>query len=320
MSVLAVVLILISAFMHAGWNVVSKRIYPTMGLYLAVLSFGILVLLPFGIAYMDSVSLVPAVVWRFTILAGFCQAVYFACLAGAYRHGEISVAYPVVRAFPVLFVLIISFILGRGEEISTVAVIGSVMMVVAAVFLPMRYFGELRLRNYINRSNAWAIMAALGTTGYSIFDDAALRILRGPEVLGGSISVTGISFFYLFFESLTIALWFSIFYFIDLCLEHRRAASGDIESGRLPVDNRGGLEKHPVMIPVIMGITVYVTYGLVLVSMAFAVNVSYVVAFRQVSLPIGTVLGIAFLRESGGWVRILSVIVIVFGLVLVAIG
>jgi hypothetical protein len=60
--------------------------------------------------------------------------------------------------------------------------------------------------------SAFAFLAACGTTGYSIIDDAALRILRSQEVLGGSVSVSGISLFYLFLEITLTVPWLAFFF------------------------------------------------------------------------------------------------------------
>lgn len=58
------------------------------------------------------------------------------------------------------------------------------------------------------------------------------------------------------------------------------------------------------------------TYGLVLLSMNFVTNVSYVAAFRQLSIPIGSIMGIIFLGESQYLTKISGLITIFSGLVL----
>jgi len=64
------------------------------------------------------------------------------------------------------------------------------------------------------------------------------------------------------------------------------------------------------------GIGIYVTYGLVLASMNYVNNVSYVAAFRQLSIPLGALLGMAFLKEPPYRPKITGVAVIFAGLVL----
>ena len=64
----------------------------------------------------------------------------------------------------------------------------------------------------------------------------------------------------------------------------------------------------------------YITYGLVLISMAYARDISLIVAFRQVSILAGAFMGIVFLRESAGAVNIAGLAVLFAGLVLVAVS
>ena len=68
------------------------------------------------------------------------------------------------------------------------------------------------------------------------------------------------------------------------------------------------------------GVVIVVTYSLVLAAMEFVTNVSYVVAFRQVSIPIGVLLGVTLLREKVRAPRWLGVAVMLTGLILVALG
>jgi uncharacterized membrane protein len=68
------------------------------------------------------------------------------------------------------------------------------------------------------------------------------------------------------------------------------------------------------------GVTIYFTYSLVLVAFAFARNVSYVVAFRQLSIPLGAALGIVLLHEPAYRPKLVGSAVIFVGLVLVGLG
>ena len=52
--------------------------------------------------------------------------------------------------------------------------------------------------------------------------------------------------------------------------------------------------------------------------MMFASNVSYIAAFRQVSIPLGALLGILILKEKATHAKIAGVVIISIGLVVVA--
>ena len=70
----------------------------------------------------------------------------------------------------------------------------------------------------------------------------------------------------------------------------------------------------------ITGIGIYLTYGLVLASMNFVTNVSYVAAFRQLSIPLGAIFGMALLREPCYSTKMFGVTTIIIGLALVKMG
>jgi len=55
------------------------------------------------------------------------------------------------------------------------------------------------------------------------------------------------------------------------------------------------------------------------VSMNYVSNVSYVAAFRQLSIPLGAIFGMAFLKEPRHLPKIVGIAVIFVGLVLVGV-
>ena len=68
------------------------------------------------------------------------------------------------------------------------------------------------------------------------------------------------------------------------------------------------------------GVVMMATYGLVLASMAYVTNVSYVAAFRQLSIPIGAVLGLTIQKEPRYLPKLVGIVIVSIGLVLVGIG
>lgn len=302
MSSVAVVLIFISAVLHAIWNLLGKREHPTSAFFLATNTFGGLCLLPALILYGHVLPLFPPTVWLLLFCTGFCQAAYYAALAGAYRRGDLSIAYPLARSSPVIVVTVVALFLGRGDQVSLQCIIGIFLIVGGCFILPMKSFSEFRLGNYLNATCLLALIAACGTAGYSIIDDEALRRLRGAE--GMLLGAFRISFLYAFFESLSSSFWLSLF-----VLAQRR------ERANLARIVRANLGRT-----VFIGAMIYLTYGLVLVSMAFVTNVSYVVAFRQLSIIIGAALGVMVLREPRYVPKFVGAATMCVGLILVGTG
>lgn len=68
------------------------------------------------------------------------------------------------------------------------------------------------------------------------------------------------------------------------------------------------------------GVAIIIAYGLVLLAYGLADNVGYVVAFRQLSLPIGTVLAVVLLKERVTAARLVGTALIVVGLVMVGVA
>ena len=302
MNSVAIVLILISAVTHASWNLLGKREHPTAAFFLVANTVGAIALTPALIAYGAAIRLFPPAIWLFVAATGFGVAFYYVSLAGAYRHGHMSVAYPLVRAMPVVLVAVVTYMLGRGGQLSTQCVVGMGFVVGGCLILPMKTFGDVRLSNYLNPACLCALGAALGVASCSLLDDEALRRLRGVE--GMPLSSWQIALLYCFFEAWTASAW------LALLAAGRRATRAELPR---VLRNRARQAASA-------GVGVYLAYGLVLMSMAFVVNVSYVVAFRQLSVPIGTVLGVWILKEPRHAPKFLGVLVMLAGFVLVATG
>jgi drug/metabolite transporter (DMT)-like permease len=302
LTTLAIVLLLVSAGIHATWNFLGKRQDPTTSFMLAANTLGTLVLAPLVLVLWESFGAFSAPVWGLLALTGLAQAVYYVGLAGAYRTGDLSLAYPLVRAVPVLLVTWLTWLLGQGEPPSQQAVAGMTLIVAGCLVLPLRSFTQLRLRNYLSLAVALALLAALGTVGYSILDDRALRLLRdGGGLTGENLAVTLV---YAVVAGISASLWLGAF--VALRREDRRQFRA--------------LTRADLRQALLVGLFIFVGYALVLVALALTPNVGYAVAFRQLSIPLGAVLAIVLLKEPAYRPRLLGVGLVFVGLVLVATG
>ncbi len=303
MSILAIILVIISAFMHAGWNLLSKRQHPSSAFFLVASFTGALLLSPVLVIYWDTIAHgISFQVWLLVTMAGFFMALYYIALAGAYQAGDISIAYPIARSSPVIVVTIVTLFLGRGDQVSQLCIAGIILVVGGCFLVPLKKFNDLRLKNYFNTTCTLALLAAIGTSGYSLLDDEALRLLRtSPQMTMGNI---GITLVYAFGESVMASIW--LFFYV--------IAS---QKGRSEIKILLFLNKKNA---VFAGLSIQVTYGIVLISMAFVNNVSYVVGFRQLSIPLGAALGILVLKEKRSPPKLVGVIIMFMGLILLALG
>ncbi len=304
MTYIATVLIVISACLHALWNFVSKRQQPSPAFFLMTSLSGALLISPVLVVYRDLLPLIPASVWAFVAATGVAQTVYYTGLAGAYRRGDISLAYPLVRALPVLFVAAFRLRVGGGEMIGAMGLGGMALIVVGCVLLPMRNFHEFRWRAYLDGVYLMALVAAIGTTGYTLIDDLSLAQLR--LVLNAHFSVGRITLLYVALQISSTALMLGA---STLLIPAERRQLGVMLHHR-----------SQVLVSALTGLVIMITYGLVLAAMAYVRDVSYVAAFRQLSIPLGAVLGMTVGGEPHYAPKLTGIGVVLLGLIFVGVG
>lgn len=301
MTLTAIVLILISAFTHVGWNVLGKRNHPTAAFLLIATLLGSLCLSPSLLFFGRALAVFPVEVWLWLGVTGIFQALYYVALASAYRAGDMSVVYPLARSVPVALVACISVMIGKRAQLSVPALAGIGLIVAGGFVLPLRRF-SVQWADYRQRSTVFALLAAVGTAGYSLIDDHALRLLRGT--LGLPVSPVAATLLYAFFEGLSSGLWLTLWL---VWRSARRAEAREVARFYL---GRAWLA----------GFFIYAGYTLVLVAMGFVTNVSYVVAFRQISIPLGALVGVYALKEARYRPKFAGVLIMFAGLVLVGVG
>lgn len=302
MSTIAVVLIVTSAFMHAGWNFISKRQNPSLAYFFITAVCAALLISPMLIIHRQALSLIPCQVWWLVAGTGFSQLIYFVGLAGAYKRGDISLAYPLIRALPVLLIAAISLLLGNGAAITQVSLIGMGLITFGCIILPLPQFKMLRQHNYLDVVYLMAVLAAIGTTGYTMLDDQALRQLR-PII---SLENSQITLLFIALQTSSTALMLGVATIVFPT--ERRQLQKILHSRSLVISG------------MITGLVIMATYGLVLASMAYVTDVSYVAAFRQLSIPIGAFLGLTIQQEPRHLPKLIGIGIVSVGLVLVGIG
>jgi len=242
----------------------------------------------------------PAVFWLLVVLTGLFEAIYYISLTSAYQTGDLSVAYPLLRAIPVVLVALISLVIQDGRQPEGIGWLGILLVALGCLLLPLASFRKINLESYLTLSCMYALLAGLGTTGYSLVDDRALRLLQGYQV--GELGRAGTAIFYLEVQAASTLAFMGLYLLINRA-EGRRLTT--VIPGQLGMAARTGF-------------MVSATYALVLVAMSLASSVSYVVAFRQQSIPIGAVLGMALQAEPRHPPRMVGIGLVFVGLVLVA--
>lgn len=265
-------------------------------------TLGCLFLAPILLVNGSQVTQFQPSIWLYLLLTGFWQAWYYLALANAYRSGDLSIAYPLARSFPVIFVTVFTLLAGLKTSLSGWFFSGALLVVAGSLVLPMKRFSDFNLHNYWNKTSLMALAAAVGTAGYSIVDDRALALLRSD--LAGIAANTAVTLLYAFLEGISASLWLGVYVLIK---KHERM-------------NLSSLLHNGIPGAAAFGFIIFLTYSLVLLAMAYVTDVSYVVAFRQLSIPLGAVLGVLLLKEPGHPPKFLGVGVMFLGLLLVGLG
>lgn len=293
MTTAAILLVLLSALMHAGWNSIGKSSATHISFYLWATMTGVAIFSPILLWGGVKVFSLPFKFWCLLLASGVFQSIYLAGLAKAYREADLSLVYPFARSLPVLLVPLFVVIIFGATSVSKLQLGAMALIVMGACILPMSEWRSLSLKSYRTPAVGWALVAALGTAGYSLTDSAAIHIMKEQ---GWSALMAGGVF--------VVLQGFSIM----LCLIPL-IKWGFKESISLP-KNRGAL--------VLTGVFLVGTYLLVLMSMSMVDEVSYIVALRQLSIPLGVLIGYVWLKEEVNAIRLQGVSIMLVGLVLVS--
>lgn len=294
MSLTAFVLVFLSVFLHAAWNFLSKKSNPSGAFYLISSTTAALLWLGFFLSSDLALGSLPGRFWLLLACSILCEVIYCLGLAYAYRISDISIAYPLGRAMPVLMVAAVTLLFGLGTRPSGLAVVGMGIIFAGSILLPLKTLRDFHWRTYLTRSGFFILMIAAGTTGYTILDSQASILL---QALPGETRVRK-SLIYLFLIESGIAL--ALACYVALVPLERR------EFKRLFLHSFN---------PVLTGLCSSSAYALILLAMGFVSNVSYIQAFRQMSLPLGVLAGIFLLKENPAKPKLIGVALIVAGLV-----
>ncbi len=184
MSLWVFAILLVAAMLHAGWNALVRRDPDRVAATLAVAVGGAavaVVLLPF-------LPRLPIAAVPYVVASGFIHLAYFTLVARAYRHGELSVAYPIMRGLAPLITTLVAVVF--VEPASAPVLFG--VAVIAGGIVALGADG-LRRQNAIGSALANAFVIA----GYTLVDGLGARVSGAPEtyvswvlVASGAITLT----------------------------------------------------------------------------------------------------------------------------------
>ena len=286
MESVALLLIIFSALMHALWNLLVKRSRDkTVFIWWMFLYSWLLMSLPtlvmdlFPVLSLRSMLLAAAAAW--------CFVLYHWLGGYAYREGDLSVTYPLAQT-AMLYVPIWG-VLFLGERLTIVGVAGILLIAFGAYCIQLRGLGWREMvRPFSQLGNRSVQAALLAGFIYSI---------------GAVIDKTGVDGYSAY--RFTYLLVFFMVLFMSLNLLRPRYRGRVLQEWR---DN-------PRLL-ILSGPVIFASYLSFRLGLQLA-PVSYAVPVRQVSLLIGVLIGLLFLGESFGRIRLTSAALILSGVFLV---
>jgi drug/metabolite transporter (DMT)-like permease len=271
-TVNVLLVVLLGAFLHASWNLLVKAGHDTR-LSTAAVYIGAGVLAGIVLPFLPAPARAS---WPYIGAATAVEVLYGALLAAAYRVGDLSHAYPLMRGSAPLLVAIGSGAL-IGEHLSP-AVWGGVALVSGGIF---SMIADARSRGHSPAATRLALLNGLVIATYTTLDGIGVRLSRAPVT-------------YSFWLSLLVA-----FPWLVWAVRWGGARGWDAARRHLMPAALGGLGS-------------VASYTLALWAMTRA-PVAAVAAVRESSIVFATVLGAIVLRERVTWVRSVGAAGIVLG-------
>lgn len=276
-------IVLFGALLHASWNALIKSSADKSLDTALIHVLGGAVALPLVLsAGLPPQASMPYLAASITIHIG-----YYVALAGAYKHGDLGLTYPIMRGLAPLLVAMVSGVF-IGETLSMPGWLGvaAISIGVLLIGLSRTVFTSSAHRSALIFALSNAVIIAL----YTVVDGLGVRVATQQ---GGSVLQ----------YVATLFLLDGIPYFVFVMWQRNgshRAEAWTYMRSRWPLALLGTLAS--------LG-----SYGIALWAMTQA-PVATVAALREVSVLFAAVLGAIFLKESFGIQRGAGTLLIVAGI------
>lgn len=284
MTILTLSLILVSAVLHATWNLLAKRANggaPLIWLYdtFSVLFYAPVVLIFWLLAH-PQLTLTRVL---FILGSSVLQMAYFLLLQRGYRVGDLSVVYPVARGTGPMLSTIMAILI-FGEHPTLLALLGTVL-VVAGVFIIASGKDTFKKRG-ASTAFVYGMLVGVCIAAYTLWDKQAVSTVLVPPLL-------------LYYGTTVIRMSVLAPY----ALMHRDEVSMHWHTHRFEV----------------FGVAILnpLSYIIILITLVFS-PVSYVAPTREVGVLFGIILGARLLSEGEVKRRLFAATIIVLGIIALA--
>ena len=282
MSTMVFFLVLLAAVTHASWNFFSKKISGNLPTFWLGSMCINMVLLPFTIViiFKDGFNWQGAVP---ILISAIFHCFYYITLFNSYKFGDISAAYPISRGTGVaLTALIAVFVL--HDYVSVLGWTGIILIVSGILTVGL---SNTMTQDDI-KSCIFAFITGITIAGYSLADSRSAGF-NHPVVSLNVMSITSL----LMVAPITFRKGFS----------------------KTVRENLDHLPYAPVI-----GLGSLGTYLIIMYAFSLSNHASYIVALRECSVILASILGFMVLKEKPTLQKIIGIILITIGLTLIKLG
>ncbi len=238
---------------------------------------------------------VQAIAWWIVLCSGLLEAIYFVTLTRAYTSGDLSLVYPIARGSAPLFLLFWA-ILFLKERPSWIGLCGifSVVIGLYLINLPSLQAWSRPLHAFRSAASRWALLTGVLISSYSAIDKVGVRYF--PP--------------YVYLYLILLVCWLALS--LQWLVPDRRARLWD------EIRKQDGDRRSPAFAIFAAAMSGTLGYLLVLAALRWS-PVSYVGPVREVSVVFGSIIGVRYLGETGGSLRIAASGLVALGIGLIAV-
>lgn len=184
MPPLAIALVLVSAVLHASWNLLIARSRDPEAATALAVPIGALLFLPFAL---PTWRIEPGA-WPYLVVSMALELLYLALLAAAYRRADLSLVYPLARGLAPVIVLVVGVsALGLTstplEALGVLAVGGGVLLV--------RGFGRPASGSGDGAGTLLALAVAVTIASYTLVDRQGLQFASPTAYVVMALAIPG---------------------------------------------------------------------------------------------------------------------------------
>jgi drug/metabolite transporter (DMT)-like permease len=290
MTFLTVSLVVLAAFIHAGWNLLSKRAAIAGPVFVLAQTAVICIVYAPWLAW---VLVHDGMTWSWPIvgcilLSAIATLAYTLSLQHGYRVADLSVVYPVARGTGPLLAALGAFLF-FGEEPTAARIAGIAAVVVGILLVSTRgKFGAFRQAEGL-RGLLWGAATGFLVASYTVVDAYGVEVLAiAPVVL----------------------IWFSSAFRTLLLAPHVIANRAQVRA------RMAGKWWFAVGV----GVLAPLGYILILTSLKLGAPLSVVAPMREMSMMLAALLGMTILRERVGPWGLAGCVIMIAGVVLLGLS